>query len=114
MNMSNEVSEKDEWPDLNKDEIRKIKALEKSSAKLEPKIRRTPRKTDRAKLCDSINSRLSEYCDSYIFLGFDTNGQETVLLNIQSPLEHRALMNLLEEFTSNTLGGGFHMIDDDD
>lgn len=126
MNMDtvDNTNEENNFPPLSKKEIRELKAAEKAltdAAKLDPKIRPSPKNknVNRKRLYDAINSSLAEYVDSYMLMGFDTNGKEIVLVNIRSSLEDRALKNLVEDVVGNGMfmspgNGGLQTDEDDD
>lgn len=95
-----------------KSDIKKIEKMLENSEKKEPNIRRKSKKLsveEKYKLGNSIATVLSEYTDCYILLGFDTNGNDMMLVNSRNSMEMRALSDLASDFMD--LGGfGFPSI----
>lgn len=74
--------------------------------KKEVKIRKISKQVpleQKEQMGNAIASRLSEYVDSYILIGYDTNDDSLALVSCESEKEKRALANLLDDFieTSN-------------
>lgn len=90
-----------------KSDIKKIEKMLENSQKKEPNIRRKSKQLsveEKYKLGNSIATVLSEYTDCYILLGFDTNGNEMILVNSRNNMEKRALADLASDFMDM---GGF-------
>ena len=84
-----------------KSDIKKIEKMLGNSEKKETNIRRKSKKLsveEKYRLGNSIATVLSEFTDCYILIGFDTNGNEMVLINSRNNMEKRALSDLASEF----------------
>lgn len=90
-----------------KSDIKKIEKMLGSAKKQDTNIRRKSKKLsveEKYRLGNSIASILSEFTDCYILIGFDTNGNEMVLVNSRNGMEMRALSDLASDFMDM---GGF-------
>ena len=90
-----------------------LKGINKNKAPKVRKKRKVLSERDKQKLCSAIVSRLSEFLDCYILLGYDVNGNSLVLINSQNNLESRGLSDLLEDFMI-TGGNNVNLIFDDE
>lgn len=82
-------------------EMKKIEEFLKKTANKKVNLRKKQKKlslSEKQKLAVCINNKITEHIDSYILLGFDTNGNDVILINSANELENRALRNLVEDF----------------
>lgn len=80
-------------------ELKRAEKLLKKSQSLNPKIR-PKNKSQREKRIEynAISRFLSEYLDAYAVIGFNTAGEEVIIMKYNNALEGRALSNLVDEF----------------
>jgi short subunit fatty acids transporter len=93
------VDDKNKQP--SKSDIRKIEKILESADKKEPTIRRKPKQKtpeEKYKLGNAIATVLAEYTDCYILVGFDTSGNDMILVNSANNMEMRALSDLASDF----------------
>jgi hypothetical protein len=82
-------------------EMKKIEDFLKKTANKKVNLRKKQKNLslkEKQQLAISINNKIIEHMDSYILLGFDTHGNDVILVNSANELENRALRNLVEDF----------------
>lgn len=89
----------DEDHPLSPEEEKQADKILNKSRKLNPKVR-PKKKTDKEKQLEykNVQNFLSQYLDAYTVIGFNTNGEEFVVMKYNNSLEGRALANLTDEF----------------
>lgn len=108
---------------LSPEEDKEAEKLLKKCEKLNPKVRQT-KKSPREKQVEyrKVQKFLSEFLDAYTVIGFNTAGEEFVVMKYNNSMEGRALANLTDEFftrhfeslTSYTSSSKKDNVDDDD
>lgn len=90
---------------LSDSELKKINEFQEQPQSKKINLRKKKKKlslSEKQRLAVSINSRLNEYIDSYILIGFDVHGNDVILVNSMNEMENRALRNLVEDFLMPT------------
>jgi hypothetical protein len=102
-----------DYPPLTPEEIVELKKIEATinrSRKLSPRIKKNINFNDKKRNYTAIAMGLEEYLDSYILIGFDSNGNDYVATKALTPLDIIGLNSLIQKVT----GRSYDFDDDDD
>lgn len=79
--------------------IKQADVVISKSKKLNPRPR-AGRKTHKERERESkiITRFMTEFLDTFVVIGYNTSGEECVIMKYSNPLEERALTNLMDEF----------------
>ncbi len=111
-------SSSDKEEKVGKSELKHIERVIKSSINVPTRTKKTPntmkQKIQRHKVLHNI---LSEHLSAYLIVGFDINEEEFYFIKSSSPLETRALTDLIDDsvaalYEKGILRGGGTMLDD--
>lgn len=100
---------KEDAPDNSPANVKKAMV---DSAKIGSNIRKPKQLTDKEinRKGNAIEAHVSEFLDAFILIGFGPNGEEYRINRASSPIEHRALQNLLDVYYNGENEGGVTII----
>jgi len=103
-NTMNETSSRESSSNLNKTIKQQIKDTIEES--LEIDVSTVHKRKKGEDICTSLASTVNEFLDSFIIMGFDTNGDPHMLKYSNTILGETALISLLGKFYAHEVGNG--------
>ena len=100
----NDTSSRESSSNLNKNIKQQIKDTIGESLEIDVSSGHKRKKGD--DICNSLVSTVNEFLDSFIIMGFDTNGDPHMLKYSNTVLGEEALVSLLGKFYAHEVGNG--------
>lgn len=98
-------NERPDYPPLTPEEIVEVKKVEAAisrSRKLSPRVKKNINNKDKKRNYVAMSMGLEEYLDSYILIGFDSNGNDYVVTKALTPLDTIGLNGLIKKVTGRS------------